>query len=70
MTVPQSLLVAAGAGAGNVVITNPIWLASTRMQAAAKQARRTTFVTELQDIYRDGGAPALWRVSSDHLLFG
>jgi adenine nucleotide transporter 17 len=33
VTVAESLLVAALAGAGNVLLTNPIWMVATRIQA-------------------------------------
>lgn len=33
LTVPQSLAVAALAGAGNVMVTNPIWVVATRLQS-------------------------------------
>ena len=33
VTIPESLLMASVAGAGNVLITNPIWMIATRMQA-------------------------------------
>ena len=62
MSVAHSLLVASAAGAGNVVLTNPIWLASTRMQTAAKAAVPTTFKDEVTAIYREGGVRALWKV--------
>jgi hypothetical protein len=62
LTVPQSLVVASLAGIGNVLVTNPIWLPVTRMQAASKHDRHTTFVEELRGIVREGGVPALWTV--------
>lgn len=34
----ESLLVAALAGMGNVLLTNPIWLIATRMQAGQQDA--------------------------------
>ena len=37
--VGTSLLVAFFAGCGNVLITNPIWVVATRMQAHQKQAK-------------------------------
>lgn len=36
LSVPASLLVAALAGCGNVLLTNPIWVVATRMQASAR----------------------------------
>lgn len=62
LSVPQSLAVASIAGCGNVLVTNPIWLAVARMQAAGKAARSTTFVGELRGLFQEGGIPALWRV--------
>ncbi|GAB4820597.1 hypothetical protein N2152v2_007643 [Parachlorella kessleri] len=37
ITVAESLLVAALAGAGNVLLTNPVWMIATRMQVQRKQ---------------------------------
>lgn len=62
MTVPQSLVVASLAGCGNVLITNPIWLAVTRMQTASKAERSASFVGELKALVAEGGIPALWTV--------
>jgi Mitochondrial carrier protein len=63
MTVAQSLAVASLAGSGNVLVTNPIWLAVTRMQTAQGKADRSvTFQGELKAIVREGGIPALWKV--------
>lgn len=39
LTVPQSLAVASLAGAGNVLLTNPIWVVATRMQAHRRAVR-------------------------------
>lgn len=39
VTVAESLLVAALAGMGNVLLTNPIWMIATRMQAHQKLTR-------------------------------
>lgn len=36
VTVAESLMVAALAGMGNVLLTNPIWMVATRMQAASR----------------------------------
>lgn len=38
--VGASLLIAALAGCGNVLLTNPIWVVATRMQAARKAAEQ------------------------------
>ncbi|KAI3436859.1 hypothetical protein D9Q98_006269 [Chlorella vulgaris] len=39
VTVADSLLVAALAGMGNVLLTNPIWMVATRMQAQGRSAK-------------------------------
>lgn len=65
---PQSLAVASLAGSLNVLATNPIWLAVTRMQtAAASRHGRTSFFREVQTLYDEGGIPALWRVQNSPL---
>ena len=65
---PQSLAVASLAGSLNVLATNPIWLAVTRMQtAAASRHGRTSFFREVQTLYDEGGIPALWRVHNSPL---
>ena len=71
LSVGASLAVAFFAGCGNVLLTNPIWVVATRMQAAVKAApvddgvplptRRVSAVGVARDILREGGAPALWR---------
>lgn len=60
LSVPQSLMVASLAGSMNVLATNPIWLAVTRMQTAASSTSGVSFVGEIKALYRDGGLPALW----------
>ena len=62
MTVAQSLAVASLAGCGNVIITNPLWLAVTRMQTASRRDRATSAVDELRGIVHEGGVRALWTV--------
>jgi len=42
VTVAESLLVAALAGMGNVLLTNPIWMIATRMQAHQKRTTTRT----------------------------
>jgi adenine nucleotide transporter 17 len=42
ITVAESLFVAALAGMGNVLLTNPIWMIATRMQAHQKRATTKT----------------------------
>lgn len=42
VTVAESLFVAALAGMGNVLLTNPIWMIATRMQAHQKRATTRT----------------------------
>lgn len=44
ISVTESLIVAALAGMGNVLLTNPIWIVATRMQAHRRQATRNTHV--------------------------
>lgn len=69
MTVPQSLAVASLAGCGNVLVTNPIWLAVTRMQTAGKADKTSTFTGELRSIVAEGGVPALWTVRTLQACF-
>jgi hypothetical protein len=73
LSVGQSLVVASLAGSANVVVTNPIWLAVTRMQTAVSNQGQTSFIQELRSLHREGGVGALWRVRSqcqvsDHVI--
>lgn len=73
LSVGASLLVAFLAGCGNVLLTNPIWVVATRMQAAAKASppeeasgvvlppRRVTAVGVARELVAEGGPAALWR---------
>lgn len=61
--VGASLLIAALAGCGNVLLTNPIWVVATRMQATRKAAEQRDDTAEVpvrpgavaQEIYSDYG---------------
>lgn len=48
LSVPSSLLVAALAGCGNVLLTNPIWVVATRMQAAARAPATPALAAEAE----------------------
>jgi len=55
-----SLLVAFCAGCGNVVLTNPIWVVATRMQAHQKSSAggsdaRSTPSNVAKEIYEESG---------------
>jgi len=52
--VPASLLVAALAGCGNVLLTNPIWVVATRMQASARAPTNPALAAEAKSL----GLPA------------
>jgi hypothetical protein len=62
LSISQSLVVASVAGSVNVVATNPVWLAVTRMQTASKNAQKVSFFDEIRSVYDDGGIRGLWRV--------
>lgn len=62
-----SLLVAALAGCGNVLLTTPIWTVATRMQAQQKKAdglpdpnKREGPIKTAQEIYEESGLGGLW----------
>ena len=75
LSVPASLAVAFLAGCGNVLLTNPIWIIATRMQAAAKAAPpageadlaagvpapRSSALRTARQLFQEGGVPAFWR---------
>lgn len=48
--VPSSLLVAALAGCGNVLLTNPIWVVATRMQATARAPATPALAAEAKSL--------------------
>jgi adenine nucleotide transporter 17 len=48
ITVAESLVVAAVAGMGNVLLSNPIWMVATRMQAQSRDKRAAPAPGELQ----------------------
>lgn len=50
LSVPSSLLVAALAGCGNVLLTNPIWVVATRMQAAARAPSTPALAAEAKSL--------------------
>ena len=53
-----SLLVAFCAGCGNVVLTTPIWVVATRMQAEQKRSKDNLPSTPLkvaQEVYEESG---------------
>ena len=53
-----SLLTAFFAGCGNVVLTNPIWVVATRMQAEQKQHKgeaKSTVWKVAQEVYEESG---------------
>lgn len=55
------MLVAFCAGCGNVVITTPIWVVATRMQAEQKRSKDHTQSTPLkvaQEVYEESGIRA------------
>ena len=50
LSVPSSLLVAALAGCGNVLLTNPIWVVATRMQASARAPANPALAAEAKSL--------------------
>lgn len=57
-----SLLVASVAGSVNVMLTNPIWLAVTRLQTQGSSQQRKTFAHVFRELYAEDGLRGLWRV--------
>lgn len=62
LSVAQSLVVASLAGSVNVLLTNPVWLAVTRMQTASRNEQKVSFFDEIKSVYDEGGLRGLWRV--------
>lgn len=62
LSVSKSLAVASAAGSVNVLCTNPIWVAVTRMQTASKNNEKVSFMQEIEAIYVEGGVRGLWKV--------
>ncbi|KAL6767154.1 PXN1 [Auxenochlorella protothecoides x Auxenochlorella symbiontica] len=76
LTVPQSLAVASLAGAGNVLLTNPIWVVATRMQAHRRAVRggktsdgdvidpevppRASALSVIREVFHEYGVPGFW----------
>jgi len=63
--VAGSLVVAACAGAVNVLATNPMWIVATQMQALQKsrdaEQRKKSAVQISMDLYREEGPTAFWK---------
>lgn len=63
--VSGSLFVAAAAGAINVLITNPMWIIATQMQALQKspdpEQRQKSMLEVTLDLFRDEGLSAFWK---------
>ena len=61
-----SLVVAAVAGCTNVMLTLPIWVVITQMQALQKAggeaARNAHMLNVARQMYADGGVLAFWKV--------
>lgn len=68
LSVAQSLVVASVAGGVNVVCTNPVWVAVTRMQTASKNEQNVSFFDEIQAVYNEAGLRGLWRVRFSRAL--
>ncbi len=66
ISVGASLVVAAVAGCTNVMLTLPIWVVITQMQALQKAggeaARNAQMVNVARQMYADGGVLAFWKV--------
>ncbi|XRB07750.1 peroxisomal adenine nucleotide transporter [Pycnococcus provasolii] len=68
ISVASTLLVASAAGCVNVMLTNPIWVVVTIMQAQRKSSdatdatsRTATTLEVIRDIYRGGGLSGYWK---------
>jgi hypothetical protein len=66
ISVGASLVVAAVAGCTNVMLTLPIWVVITQMQALQKAggeaARNAHMLNVARQMYADGGVLAFWKV--------
>lgn len=59
LNVRESLLVAATAGSINVILTNPVWVLATRMQAGRQ---RQSVREALKEAYRENGYKWIFKV--------
>lgn len=68
LSVGASLVVASLAGCINVVLTNPIWVLATRMQAGTSGTQRQTIVRAVKEAFEEEGFQWLFKVSTRTLL--
>ncbi|GMH41496.1 hypothetical protein BSKO_09406 [Bryopsis sp. KO-2023] len=59
--VGASLAVASMAGSINVILTNPIWILATRMQAGPKSAGRQSVFGAVRELYRSEGSKWIFK---------
>lgn len=68
LSVGASLVVASLAGCINVVLTNPIWVLATRMQAGASGAQRQTVVRAVKEAFEEEGYQWIFKVLTGTLF--